>query len=157
MRLPQTDQVVALYSQAKGSEIGREESALFQQYGLENLIPLLIESFPKVRLGQGRTSILFWLIRYARIRQDVVDLAVSALKDRSYSVRESACSILAYSLRPDVASSLAVLHSHKDPNTRADAAAAIDAISHKNHHYYMDRSHTGNSFWGVNPGDVPGS
>jgi len=157
MQLPRSDQVVALYSHANGSDFGQAESALFQTYGLERLIPLLVESFPQVRYYQGRASILFWLTRYARDRQDVVNLAMSALEDRSYLVREAACSVLAYSLRPDAISYLAALEKSKDAKTRADAAAAVDAISHKNHHYYLDRGHTGNSFWGVNPGDIPAS
>ncbi|MBP1475216.1 HEAT repeat domain-containing protein [Frateuria sp. MAH-13] len=156
MSLPTVDELIALYSEAKGSDLGRAEHRLFQQYGLESLVPLLASAYPHIRRSHGRASILFWLPRYARARQDVVSLALSALADRSTIVREYACSILAYSLRHDVIPQLTSLLAHQDPKTRASAAAAIDAISNKNHHYYVDRSHSGSTFWGVNPGDVPG-
>jgi hypothetical protein len=155
MSLPTVDELVALYSQAKGSDIGRAESRLFQQHGLESLIPLLAKAYPRIRRFSGRACILFWLLRYARTRQDVVSLALSALTDRSFVVREYACSILAYSLRPEAIPQLTSLLAHPDLKTRASALAAIDAISSTNHHYYIDRSHSGSTFWGVNPGGVP--
>jgi hypothetical protein len=37
--------------------------------------------------------------------------------------------------------------------TVEDARAAIDAIARKNHHYFVDRTHSGRSFWVVNPED----
>jgi hypothetical protein len=156
MSLPSLSEVTAVYSQPMGSDIGRLEHALFQRYGLEDLIPLLVEAFPKLSRGQGRASILFWLPRFARTHEEVVTLAISALADRSYLVREYACSILAYSLRPDVLPHLARLQTHRDAKTRLSAAAAQDAIEHKNHHYYIDRRHTGNTFWAVNPGEASG-
>src|SRR6185312_6211850 len=82
-------------------------------------------AYPLIRRSNGRASILFRLPRYARVRQDVVSLALSALADRSSIVREYACSILAYSLRSDVIPQLASLQSHPDLKTRAAAAAAI--------------------------------
>jgi hypothetical protein len=156
MSLPTIDELVALYSQTKGSDVGQAEHRLFQQHGLESLIPLLASACPLIRRASGRARILFWLPRYARTHQEVVSLALSALADRSYIVREYACSILAYSLRLDVIPQLTSLQAHSDPKTRASAAAAIDAISSKNHHYFVDRSHSGSTFWGVNPGDTPG-
>jgi hypothetical protein len=156
MSLPSIDELVATYSQSRASDIGQSEHRLSQRHGLEPLVPLLIEAYPRIRRSGGRAAILFWLVRYARTNQPVVALALSALTDRAYLVREYACSILAYSLRGDVLPQLALLQGHPDPKTRADAAAAVDAISCKNHHYYLDRGHTGGTFWGVNPGDVPG-
>jgi len=155
MSLPTIDELVALYSQTKGSNVGQAEHRLFRQHGLEPLIPLLASAYPLIRRSSGRASILFWLPRYARTHQEVVSLALSALADRSYVVREHACSILAYSLRPDVIPQLTLLQAHSDPKTRAMATAAIDAISSKNHHYFVDRTHSGSTFWSVSPGDVP--
>jgi hypothetical protein len=43
---------------------------------------------------------------------------------------------------------------HSDADTVADAKAAIDAIRSRNHHYFVDRSHSGRSFWEVNSGDI---
>jgi ABC-type thiamine transport system substrate-binding protein len=46
------------------------------------------------------------------------------------------------------------LLTHSDARTVEDARAAIDAISSRNHHYFMDRGHSGRSFWQVTEGDV---
>ncbi|HET7307125.1 MAG TPA: hypothetical protein VFK24_04840 [Gammaproteobacteria bacterium] len=155
MQLPSIDELVAIYSQSRASDIGQSENRLFQSYGLEPLIPLLVEAYPHIRRSAGRASILFWLVRFARTHPAVVSLATSALSDRAYLVREYACSILAYSLRREVLPQLTSLQAHPDQRTRAAAAAAVDAISHNNHHYFVDREHTGNTFWGVNSGDMP--
>jgi hypothetical protein len=40
--------------------------------------------------------------------------------------------------------------------TPADAVAAIEAILKKNHHLFVDRSHSGKTFWQVNAGDMKG-
>jgi hypothetical protein len=149
MTLPSVQQIVAVHEQKRGSEVGQSQSALFQQYGLQPLIPLLVAAFPQVRSGYGRHSILFWFARFARQRTDVVQLAISALQDRAYLVRSEACAILAYSLQPKAVPHLSLLLNHKNAKTRADAAAAIDAITQKNHHYYVDREHTGTTFWEV--------
>ena len=66
-----------------------------------------------------------------------------------------ACEVLAYSLREDTIPFLEPLLQHPSARTRDEAAAAIDAIKHKNHHYYLDRTHSGNAFWVVNPEDDP--
>lgn len=149
------DEVLATYSGLKGSELGQAQLRLFERHGLESLVPMLVAAYPKIARSEGRVAILFWLPRFARRRSDVVDLALSALADRAYLARSEACGILAYSLRDDVIPELDMLLDHGHPETRADAAAAIDAIRHKNHHYFVDRKHTENTFWNVNPGDVP--
>jgi len=153
---PPFDEVLAIHNGMKGSELGQAQLKLFERYGLENLVPTLAVAYPKVRHSEGRVAILFWLPRFARQRSDVVALACLALRDRAYLARNNACGILAYSLREDVIGELEVLLTHPHSETRADAAAAIDAIRSKNHHYFVDRKHTGSTFWGVNPGDVPG-
>ena len=155
MPLPSVDELVAIYNLGRTSDIGQSEQRLFQTFGLEQLIPQLIKAFPHIHRSHGRVSVLFWLVRYARTHPAVVSLAVSALSDRAYLVREEACAILAYSLRRDVLPQLASLQTHPDQKTRAAAAAAVDATSNNNHHYFVDRGHTGSSFWGVNPSDEP--
>lgn len=156
MPLPSTEELIALYSQARPSDIGQAENALFQAHGLEPLVPLLVEVYPHLRRSAGRAALLSWLVPYARIRQDVVSLAILALADRAGLVRERACSILAYSLRDDALPPLEALLAHADHKTRACAAAAMDAIASRHHHDYVDTEHTGDVFWGVSPGDVPG-
>lgn len=152
---PSVDELVAIYSQGRASDVGHSEPRLFHAFGLEALIPQLIKAFPHIGRSHGRASILFWLVRYARTHPAVVSLAKLALSDRARLVREEACAILAYSLRRDVLPQLVSLQTHPDQKTRAAAAAAVDAISNNNHHYFVDRGHTGSNFWRVNPGDVP--
>jgi hypothetical protein len=136
--LPSDDELLAIYDGMRGGRLGQAQSRLFECYGLERLIPLLVQIYPKIRRSQGRIAILFWLPSYARQRDDVVALALSALDDHAYLVRSNACGILAYSLRDDAVLALGTLLTHKHLETRADAAAAIDAINAKNHHYFVD-------------------
>ena len=42
---------------------------------------------------------------------------------------------------------LEALRDHSDARTAEDARAAIDAIRSQNHHYFIDRQHTGRMFW----------
>ncbi len=155
MQKPTLQHVIDVHSRPTASDIGQSQHALFQQFGNENLISLFVEAFPKIPRIEGRSAIISALVRYARTHQQVVGLAISALHDRAYYIREEACSILAYSLRDDALPHLEQILSHKDSKTRLAAASAIDAITHKNHHRFVDRSHTGNTFWVVNPGDEP--
>jgi hypothetical protein len=149
MKLPAVQQIADGYRQARTSDVGQFELRLFQQFGEEPLIPLLAAAFPLVGRASGRAAILFKLLRYARGYPEVASLAVAALTDRAYLVREHACSMLAYSLRQDALPALHTLSAHVDARTRADALAAADAITQQNHHYYVDRAHTGTTLWQV--------
>ena len=150
MSLPAIDEVVSTYDQSRASDIGQAEYLLFQRYGLEPSLPLLIEAYPRIRRGEGRAAILSSLVCYARSLPPVVALAQAALEDRAYLVRERACAILAYSLKADVLPQLALMQDHPDARTRADVAAAMDAISCGNYHFFVDCEHTGSTFWEVN-------
>ncbi|RNF82224.1 hypothetical protein [Montanilutibacter psychrotolerans] len=145
--------VIRTYSHANGGAIATAERELFSQHWLKDLIPLLVQAFPSIKRSAGRIAILARLLRSTRDCPDVVPLAIGALSDRAYLVRELACSILAYSLRRDVIPSLQSVVERGDPKTCADAMAAIDAIAHQNHHYYVDRQHTGHARWIVKPSE----
>ena len=149
MKTPAVQQIAAGYGQAKTSEVSQFELRLFQQFGEEPLIPLLVAAFPLVRRASGRVAILFRLLRYSRSHSEVASLAVAALEDRAYLVREHACSMLAYSLRQDALPALRKLSTHANAKTRADALAAADAINQQNHHYYVNRTPTGTALWQV--------
>lgn len=151
---PSVDEVATTYSHATSRALADAERALFKSFWLKDLLPLMVDAYPRVTLGAGRAAILSRLLRHARGNPKIISLAVSALNDRAYIVREHACSILAYSLDDNAIPSLVPLRSHKDPKTVADANAAIDAISHSNHHFYVDREHTGSVRWGVKPSDL---
>ena len=60
---------------------------------------------------------------------------------------------LAYALRADALPALEALRQHADARTREDADRAIDAIRNQKHHYFVDRDHSGRSFWVVNEAD----
>ena len=149
MKFPAAQQIADGYGLAQTSEVGQFELRLFQQFGEEPLIPLLTTAFPLVRRASGRAAILSRLLRYSRRYPEVASLAITALTDRAYLVREHACSMLAYSLRQEALPALRTLSTHSDARTRADALAATDAISQQNHHYYVDRAHSGTALWQV--------
>ncbi len=153
MALPTVDELVAALDQKRQTDLGAAESRLFKEHGLEALVPGFVAAYPRIRNAAGRNSILFWLARFARKHPEIVALAMSALNDLAYLPRMQACGILAYSLRRDAIPHLGQLLKHRDQKTRDDAAAAIDAIQHQNHHYWLDRDHSGNFFWTVNPED----
>lgn len=118
-----------------------------------DVVPFLADAFSSTKKAQGRAALVFHAIRYARISQTAFELGIRALNDKATLVRYRACGICAYSLRADAIPYLTELLKHSDPKTAVDAAAAIDAIKRKNHHYFIDRSHSGMSFWTVNPED----
>ena len=119
----------------------------------EAVVPYLREAYPRFRKWQGRVALVYRSIRYARVSEDAFQLGLAALADRATLVRYRACSLLAYSLRDDAIGSLEALLDHPDAETVADARAALDAIRNRNHHYFVDRRHSGRTFWEVNTGD----
>ncbi|MCK6474305.1 MAG: HEAT repeat domain-containing protein [Planctomycetes bacterium] len=148
-------QVRALVAQMDTADSAQSEQAWSKLRSLgQDAVPFLLEAFPRFRKWQGRRDLVFHAIRYARTSEPAFQLGLAALKDRSTIVRYRACGLLAYALRPDAVPALEPLASHPDPKTAEDARAALDAIKHRNHHYFVDRSHTGRSFWEVNEGDA---
>jgi hypothetical protein len=118
------------------------------------VVPYLAEAYPTFRKWQGRRALVYHSIRYARASDEAFQLGLQALSDKATQVRYRACALLAYSQRRDALPHLAPLRDHPDHATAADARAAIDAIARGNHHYFIDRDHTGRSFWQVNAGDT---
>ena len=118
------------------------------------VVPYLREAYRTFRKSKGRTSLVFHSIRYARSSEDAFRLGIEALSDRATLVRYRACGLLAYSQRSDAIPHLEALLTHSDARTVDDAKAAIDAISNRNHHYFVDRTHSGRSFWQVNEADA---
>ena len=132
-----------------------EEKAWMQLRDLGvTVAPYLLEAYPSFRKWRGRVSLVFHAIRYARISEEAFRLGIQALSDKATLVRYRACGLLAYSQRADAIPHLKVLLKRSDARTVEDAKAAIDAISRKNHHYFVDRDHSGKSFWQVNEGDI---
>ena len=133
---------------------GGQEAAWAQLRPLGvDVVPFLADAYDSTKKAQGRVALAFHAIRYARISETAFELGIRALNDKATLVRYRACCICAYSLRADAIPHLKKLLKHSDAKTAEDAAAAIDAIKRKNHHYFVDRSHSGMSFWTVNPED----
>jgi hypothetical protein len=131
-----------------------EEAAWSQLRPLgPDVVPFLRDFFPRCRSWQGRASLVFHSVRFARTSGDAFDLGVGALQDRSTVVRYRACGLVAYSLRHDALGPLKSLLGHRDPRTVADATAAIAAIEYQNHHLFVDRDGSGRTRWVVNEGD----
>ena len=148
---PTLEEVVTALDQRLASVAGGNEILLQRTYGLDALAPLYAEALRHIRQAPGRIHAIYWLTRYAREDPRIVDAGLHCLNDRSRLVRKEACGILAYSLRRDLIPHLQPLLKHRDPKTRAHAAAAIDAIEHQNHHYFLDTEHTGTVFWHPDP------
>ena len=121
------------------------------------VVAWLADFFPRARRWQQRVSLVFHSIRHARESDAAFQLGLNALNDRSYMVRYRACGLLAYSLRRDARPALEALLTHQDSRTIEDVRGALDAIARGNHHCFVDRTHSGRSFWVVNPEDQPPS
>ena len=115
----------------------------------EEVVPFLEAAYPGAAKWQGRVSLVFHAIPFARTSEAAYRLGLAALQDKSTMVRYRACGLLAYSLRRDALPALRKLLRHPDARTVEDARAAITAIEAKNHHLFVDRARTGRLFWEV--------
>jgi hypothetical protein len=106
-------------------------------------VDLFVEEFPATRSWKQRAAYVYHSIPYSRKSAAAVRLALLALSDRSRFVRHRACMLLACSLDKTSLSKLRECTNHPDSRTRADVAAAIDAIECGNHNYFVDRDHSG--------------
>jgi len=154
--VPMLDPAILQLANAVGADdVGSEAAwASLREQGA-SAVPYLAAAFPLARRWQGRAALVFHAIRHARGNPEALALGLEALADKAYMVRYRACGLLAYALHPDALPALEPLLAHRDPRTREDAAAAIDAIRARNHHFFVDRGHSGRSFWHVNEGDSP--
>mgnify|MGYP001313369848 CR=1 FL=1 len=140
----QSEEIRQLVASLDTRNSTQEENAWAQLRPLaEAVTPYLEEFYPQCRSWQGRVALVFHSIRFARKSPSAVALGIRALNDRSFMVRYRACGLLAYSLRRDALEPLRQLLNHSDQRTVEDAAAAIDAITHQNHHLFVARDHSG--------------
>ncbi len=117
------------------------------------VVRFMRQAFPHFRTWQGRTALVYYATRYARIADEAVELGLAATEDRSYMVRYRACGLLAYSLTPEVLPALERMGSDPRPLVAQSAHAACNAIKAQNHHLFADRSLSGRTSWIVNDGD----
>ncbi|WP_415878141.1 hypothetical protein [Methylomonas sp. TEB] len=143
-------QIGCLVAELETTKTSEEEAAWEQLRPLgPRVLPFLLEFYPRMKKWQGRVSLVFHAIPYARDYDDAFQLGIKATKDKATVVRYRACMLLAYSLKNDALPHLQALLNHSDTKTVDDAKAAIDAIERKNHNYFVDRQHSGKMFWTV--------
>jgi len=108
----------------------------------DRLPDILLEHFKLSRAAGVRASCVYHSLKHARSSDAAIELGKLALKDRANAVRYRGSMLLAYSLRKELLPFLRELASSRDGD-KSDILAAIDAIEHSNHHYFVDREHTG--------------
>ena len=100
-----------------------------------------------MRNWQGRTTLVLKVTRWAKVEEGAFQLGIATTRDVNPVVRTRACGLLAYAQRDDALPALEALLGHADKSVRESAAAAIDAIILGNHHFFLDRKHTGKTHW----------
>ena len=143
--------IALLIGKIDGSDSTEEWDAVEKLRTLGTGFPtLLLERYRASKAWRVRRSCVYHALRYARGSDDAVQLGREALQDRSKPVRHRACELLAYSLRKDVISELKqALATTKRADEIGDLRAAINAIEHGNHHYFVDREHSGKVAWTI--------
>jgi hypothetical protein len=144
------DTIRALVARLDTKENSVRDEAWSQLRDLgERVMPFFEEFFPLAKKLEARRDMAFHAIRHARTNEAAFRIGLLAIADKSSVVRYRGCCVLAYSLRRDALTALQSLLRHRDVKTVDDAKAAIDAIEHGNHHYFVDRGHSGQMFWEV--------
>jgi hypothetical protein len=140
-------EVRQLVAQLGAAKVSEEEAIWLRLRTIgPRILPFFVEAFPIMKQWRGRTSIIFHSLRYARTHDEAFQLGIAALTDKSAVVRYRGCMLVACSLRTDAVPHLRELLKSEHPETVADAKAALDAIKHNNHNYFIDRNHSGRSF-----------
>lgn len=141
---PTVAEVVRALDHRNEAETASNQILLHRKYGLRALVPLYVAAYPMIKNWIGRKYIMFYLGRYAREVPDVVKVAREALNDKSWKVRHDAMKALAFAFDDQALPVLRHLLRSRNKETRDDAAAAIDAITNRNQHLFLDRRHEGN-------------
>ncbi|MEM6274080.1 MAG: hypothetical protein AAF735_02470 [Myxococcota bacterium] len=138
-----SDEVLLARIDGSGSDSEWEAiDALRERLGVR-LAEHLLALYKKSRSWKPRSACVYHSTRFARESDSAIELGVLALDDKSQTVRYRACLLLAYSLKKALLPRLYARLDSIRPDTRQDLEAAIDAIQHKNHHYFVDREHSG--------------
>jgi hypothetical protein len=142
--------IITLVSQLDTIDWHKQESVWSDLRSLNSLVvPYLLEAYTSTKKWQGRVALIYHSIPFARTSDAAFQLGLLGCNDKASLVRYRACSLLAYSLRKEALPTLNKLLRHTDSKTVEAAAAAIDAIRFCNHHYFIDRNHSGKILWQV--------
>jgi hypothetical protein len=135
-----------LLDRLDGSGSDDEWSAALELRGLlgVDLPSRLLVRFRGARSWKVRCAYVYHATRYARENDDAVTIGREGLRDRSKVVRYRASMLLAYAQRTDALPALRdAVDALPEGSSRDDLLAAIDAIESGNHHYFVDRDHSG--------------
>ena len=143
-RLDPNSERKALLDRLDGSGSDTEWAAVLALRALSDFPELLLKTYNSSKHWGARASCVYHAMRYARENRTAFELGIAALNDRSGAVRYRATMLLAYAQNAEAIAPL------KDLVLRGasveDAQAAVDAIESKNHHYFVDRTHSGTTF-----------
>lgn len=133
-----------LLQRLDGTGSRAERAAMAELRTLEGNVPATLRRrYHVARSWKARAACVYYSLRYARMNDDAVELGREALQDKATGVRYRACMLLSFSLRKDALPGLReALERLKGKPGSEDVAAAIDAIEHQNHNYFVDRDHS---------------
>jgi hypothetical protein len=148
-----SDKIQELLSKLDGSGSDSEWAAAKELQVLGEELPrYLLDKFRNSRQWKHRCSCVYHAVRYARSNEDAVLVGREAIRDKSKMVRYRGCMLLAYAQREDTLPELKeVLKGLGSGAGSDDVRAAIDAIEHKNHNYFVDRKHSGKITLAIHP------
>ena len=141
MTSPDDTQSMLAFLDGSGSEVERSAIALLRQRS--DLPQLLLGKYKLSRRWGARAACVYYSLPYARESSFALELGVTALGDKSKVVRYRATMLLAFAQSPEALGPLRALIDRG--LSVEDARAAMDAIKSKNHHYFVDREHSGNT------------
>jgi hypothetical protein len=132
-------------NQLDGSGSDAEWAAveLLRRHAGDRLPGLLLTQYRAASKAGRRASCVYHATRYARTNAEAVQLGKEALFDRAHGPRYRACLLLAYSLDRTALPGLRKALEMGSASSRDDFRAAIDAVENGNHHYFVDREHSG--------------
>jgi hypothetical protein len=142
---PRKSEVVSIIAKLDGSGSNEEWQAMdhLQRIVGEKLPDYFLLEYKKAKHWKKRCSLVFHSLKYAKRSDAAVELGLLALFDRSKAVRYRACMLLAFARDKSALTTLKEALIRLPANSRGDILAAIDAIKSQNHHYFVDRTHSG--------------
>jgi hypothetical protein len=112
----------------------------------------LLARYRQARLRDDRKDCVRAATGLARDSMAARELGVTALADRSWSVRYWAHQLLAYSLDSSIVPLLRVARGKETrPELLDSIDGAIKSIEKRNHNLFLDRRETGRAGWSANP------
>lgn len=124
----------------RGSDDEYEAVKLLSKLG-DRFPEILLQKYRSSKKWGERASCVYHSIKYAKESDSSFQLGIEATRDKSKNVRYRACMLLAIAQKDEAVVFLESLLNNTD--SADDAAAAIDAIKNKNHHFFADRDHSG--------------